>query len=132
MIPIPVSQFAVDVVFPKVAAWIEPAINHNRCSEWTLDAVYSECVAGRMILFVDDMTNPQNALVGKFAIWSGERVFYIAFMGGAGGENWPDAFQHIKAFARKFGVTRVAANLRDGWLNHFKVKKLTTLCEIED
>lgn len=132
MTPVPVSQFAVDIVFPKIAPWIEPAISHNRCSEWTLDAVYGECVNGRMMLFVDDMQTPKNALVGKFSTWGGERVFYIAFMGGAGGENWPVAMRQIKEFAAKFGVTRVTANLRDGWMKHFKVKKLTTLCEIED
>ena len=128
---IPVSQFAVDILFPKVAHWLEPAISHNRCSEWTLDSVYAECVAGRMILFVDDMVNPQNALVGSFRIWGGERVFYIAFMGGAGGENWSEIIEHIKNFANRFGVTRITANLRDGWLKHFKVKRLATLCEIE-
>ena len=127
----PVNQFAVDIVFPKVAHWLEPAIMHNRCSEWTLDSVYGECVNGRMILFVDDMANPMNALVASFRTWGGERVFYIAFMGGAGGEDWPQAMEQMRNFANRFGVTRVTANLRDGWTRHFKVKRLATLCEIE-
>jgi hypothetical protein len=130
--PVLVSQFSVDIVFPKIAHYLQPAIEHNRCSEWTLDAVYSECVAGRMLLFVDDQINPKNALVARFATWGGERVFYIAFMGGEGGENWADVFQHIKSFALRYGVARVTANLRDGWMKFLKVKKLATLCEIED
>lgn len=128
---VPVNQFAIDILFPKVAHWIEPAISHNRCSEWTLDGVYAELVAGRMILFVDDMNEPQNVLVASFRNWGGERVLYIAFMGGAGGENWPEAMEQMRNFAARFGVTRITANLRDGWLKHFKVKRLATLCEIE-
>lgn len=128
---IPVSHLAVDVIFPKVAPWLEAAISHNRCSEWTLDGVYAECAASRMVLFVDDMANPQNALVGRFTNWGGERVFYIAFMGGAGGEDWPQAMRQVREFAARFGVVRITANLRDGWLKYLKVKKLATLCEIE-
>jgi hypothetical protein len=130
--PFLVSQYAVDITFPKVAGYLAPAIEHNRCSEWTIDSVYQECLAGRMFLFVDDMLNPQNCLVARFATWDGERVLYIAFMGGEGGENWREAFRHMREFANRFGVTRVAANLRDGWLRHLKVKKLSTLCEIEE
>ena len=132
MTPELVSQLSVDIVFPKIAHYLAPAIEHNRCSEWTLDTVYSECVAGRMLLFVDDQQDPKNALVASFRTWGGERVFYIAFMGGEGGEDWPEAFTHMRAFASRFGVSRVTANLRDGWLRHLKVKKLVTLCEIEE
>ena len=132
MIPMLVSQLAADITFPKIAHYLQPAIEHNQCSEWTLDTVYSECVAGRMLLFVDDMHNPKNCLVARFATWGGERVFYIAFMGGEGGKDWGDAFTHMRAFASRFGVNRVTANLREGWLKHLKVKKLAILCEIEE
>lgn len=132
MTPMEVSQLAVINVFPKVVKYLAPAIAHNRCSEWTLDTVYNECAAGRMILFVDDFIEPKNALVAKFATWDNERVFVISFMGGEGNVDWNEAFAHMKAFANRFGVSRVAAWLRDGWMRHLKVKRLATLCEIEE
>lgn len=132
MIPVLVSQYAVDVVFPKIAAHLDKAIKHERCSEWTLDSVYQECLAGRMFLFVDDMLDPHNALTCRFANWDGERVLYIAFMGGAGNADWRQAMKHIRTFATRFGVSRIAANARDGWAKHIKMRRLVSLYEIEE
>jgi hypothetical protein len=53
-------------------------------------------------------------------------------MGGEGNVDWNLAFEHMKAFATRFGVSRVAAWLREGWTRHLKVKRLVTLCEIEE
>lgn len=132
MIPLPVHQLAVDNLFPKIARYLAPAIDHERCSEWTLDSVYQECLAGRMILFVDDMLDPKNALVGSFRVWGGDRVFYLAFMGGEGKADWPQAMRHLKMFAASFGVSRVTAHFRDGWAKHFKMRRLISLYEIEE
>jgi hypothetical protein len=132
LIPLPVHQLAVDTVFPKIARYLAQAIDHERCSEWTLDSVYQECIAGRMILFVDDMLDPKNALVGSFRVWGGERVFYLAFMGGEGKADWRQAMRHIKAFATGFGVSRVTAHLREGWTHYFKTRRLVALYEIEE
>jgi hypothetical protein len=131
LIPQEVSQLAVINVYPKIVKYLAPAIAHNRCSPWTLDTVYNECMSGRMILFVDDMLNPTNCLIAQFVTWDNERVFYICFMGGEGNTDWTEAFAHMKAFATRFGVSRVSAWLRDGWLKHLKVKRLVTLCDIE-
>lgn len=132
MIPVQVSQFAIDIVFPKVAEYLAPAILHNRCSGWTLDTLMAECAAGRMLLFVDDPVNPKNALTCQFQTWGGERVLYISFMGGEGGANWRDAFHHMRQFANRLGVSRICANLREGWHKHLKARRLVTLCEIEE
>ena len=132
MIPLPVHQFAVDTVFPKIARYLAPAIDHERCSEWTLDSVYQECIAGRMILFVDDMLEPKNALVGSFRVWGGERILYLAFMGGEGKADWRQAMKQIREFATKFGVSRITANARDGWAGHLKMRRLVSLYEIEE
>lgn len=132
MIPVPVHQLSVDVTFPKIARYLLPAIEHERCSEWTLDSVYQECVAGRMILFVDDHLDPKNALVARFVNWGGERVLYLAFMGGEGKADWRQAMKHIKMFAAGLGVSRVAAHLREGWTHYFKARRLVALYEIEE
>jgi hypothetical protein len=132
LIPVPVSQFAVDVVFPKVARFLLPAIEHERCSEWTLDSVYQECLAGRMILFVDDHLDPKNALVARFVNWGGERVLYLAFMGGEGKADWRQAMKHIRTWATGLGISRIAGHLRDGWAGHLKVRRLVSLYEIEE
>ena len=129
---IPVSQFAVDAIFPRVAHFLAPAIAHNRCSHWTPEALYQECVAGRWILFVDDHAEPRNAMLGRFDVWQGERVFYVGFLGGEGGTDWQEAFNQLAAFARRFGVTRITAHARDGLLRHLQHRKLSTLVEIED
>jgi len=129
---IPVSQFAVDIMFPRVAHYLAPAIAHNKCSPWTPEALYQECLAGRWILFVDDYDDPKNAMLGRFDVWQGERVFYAGFMGGEGGESWQAAFNDVHAFARRFGVTRVTAHLREGMLRNLDYHKLSTLVEIRN
>jgi hypothetical protein len=132
LIPVPVHQLSVDVTFPKIARFLLPAIEHERCSEWTLDSVYQECLAGRMILFVDDHLDPKNALVARFVNWGGERVLYLAFMGGEGKADWRQAMKHIRTWAAGLGVSRVAAHLREGWTHYFKSRRLVALYEIEE
>lgn len=132
MTPQLVPYLSVDIIFPKVAHYLAPAIQHNECSRWTVDAVMQECVAGRMLLFVDDMLDPKNALTCQFQTWGGERVLYVSFMGGEGGANWREAFTHIRAFANRLGVKRICADLREGWHRHLKARRLVTLCEIEE
>ena len=129
---IPVSALAVDVMFPKVVARLAPAIAYNSCSAWTPEALYNECVAGRWTLFVDDYANPKNAMLSRFDVWNGKRVFYAGFMGGEGGEDWQSAFNDVHAFAERFGVTRVCAHLREGMLRGLEHKRLSTLVEIKD
>lgn len=132
MIPQLVHALSVDVIFPKVVRYLIPAIEHERCSEWTPDAIYQELLAGRQLLFVDDMHDPKNALVARFATWGGERVLYLAFCGGEGNADWRQAMRHIKQFAARYGVSRVTGHFRDGWSKHFKMRKLVTLYEIEE
>ena len=132
MTPIPVSHWAVDMVFPKIADYLRPALEHNRISVWTLDGIYTECTSGRMTLFVDDIENPTACAVAMFQTWGMERVFYIAFMGGAGNTDWLTAAPYWKEFARKFGVTRVVSLVRPGLTRLLKTKTLAILCEIED
>lgn len=87
---------------------------------------------GRMLLFVDDPVDPRNALTCQFQTWGGERVLYVSFMGGEGGADWAAAFRHIREFANRMGVSRICANLREGWHKHLNARRLVTLCEIEE
>lgn len=132
MTPLVVPQHLVDAYFPLVAGHLDKAIKHNRCSAWTIQGVYRACAMREAYLFVDDNENPKNALVGQFVHWDGEPVFYVMFMGGEGGADWPEAFKGIRQFAEQYGCKRIAASLRDGWFKHLKARKLATLCEIEE
>lgn len=143
MIPIPVHHLATDVMWPKVQAYLEPAIAHNSCSGWFPDTLKQAIGAGQVILFVDDMVNPRNALTAQFQTWSrqdpitkrwfGDRVFYINFMGGEGGEiDWKEGLKHMREYGHKMGAVRVCFNARDGWFRKFDLKRLVTLCEIKE
>ena len=127
-----VHQFVAGEMFQKVAGYLQPAIEYNRCSAWTLPSLMQQVAAGNVLLFVDDMKNPENALTAQFCEWGGERVFYIMFMGGKGRADWAVVFRQLREFAANLGVSRVCANMRPGWLKHLKAKPLITLYEIED
>lgn len=132
MTPLVVPQHLVDHYFPLVAPMLQKAMDRNNASGWTMPALYRACAMREAYLFVDS-EQPKNALVGRFEEWGGIPTFYIQFMGGEGGADWPQAMKEIRKFAGVYGVTRITAHVRDGWLKHFKVRKLSTLCEfIED
>lgn len=132
MTPYLVSHYGVDAIFPRVAGYLQKAIEHNRCSGWTTAALYQACSRREAFLFVDDIENPKNAMTLRFETWGGEPVCYIMFLGGEGGCDWVAAMPHIRKFAEALGAKRVCANLRDGWLRKFKAKRLASLCEIEE
>lgn len=131
MQPILVEQHLVDACFPLVAKHLDKAIRHNRCSSWTLPALYQACATRQAYLVIDDAANPKNALTFRFEQWDGETVCIIMFLGGEGGVNWAQAIEPIRQFCAELGVTRICGHLCDGWLRKFKTKRLATLCEIE-
>lgn len=132
MMPLVVPHHLIDAYFPLVSPYLEKAIEHGRCSGWTVPGLYQACARREAILFVDSHENPKNALVGRFETWAGEGVFYIMFMGGEGGGDWAEGVKHVREFANQFGVNRVCAHLRKGWLKHFKAREIVSLCEIEE
>jgi hypothetical protein len=125
-----VPYLSMDVVFPKVAKYLEKAINHEGCSSWTITSLYSACATRQAYLFVDDLIDPKNAGTVQFQIWGGRTVCYIMFLGGEGGMDWRKEMRQFRQFAHSMGVTQIYANVRDGLLRVFSHKRIVTLIEI--
>lgn len=117
MTPFLVSHFAVDEIFPKVAGYLALALGTH--TEWTVPALHTACSNRGAFLFVDEVEHPKAAMVARFETWGGEPVFNCIAMGGAGGENWPEAMAHIRRFAAIYGAKAVVFHGRKGWQRVF-------------
>lgn len=113
MTPLLVSHYAVDEIFPKVAAYLHSALGTH--IGWTLPDLHSACSSRNALLFVDEVEHPKAVMVARFEVWGGEQVLNCIAMGGAGGENWPEAMAHIKRFAALYGARAVVFHGRKGW-----------------
>ena len=132
MTPQLVSHYAVDHVFPKCAPILAKALGTH--TAWTMGELFTLCSNRGAWLFVDDLNQPKDALVGRFETWGGKPVFHCIAMGG-NGENWPDAMDTIADFASNFGVKAIAFGGRIGWQRVFKNARVTSqtyLLEYED
>ena len=113
MKPRDVHPLMVDVIFPKVAPYLAKALGDH--TAWTLQDLWSECRTGRALLFVDDIDNPQNALVARFETWGGSQVFHLLVMAGEGGGAWPQAIEAVNDWRRQYGCKRTVFSGRKGW-----------------
>jgi hypothetical protein len=130
--PFLVSHYAVDAVFPKVAPILAKALGTH--TAWTVAELATMCSNRGGWLFVDNIEQPKDALVGRFEHWGGKPVFHVIAMGGTG-ENWPEAMNGIQDFANTFGVKTIAFGGRIGWQRVFKNARVTSqtyLLEYED
>jgi hypothetical protein len=108
-----IAQPFIDLVFPKVAGWLDKALGKH--SNMTVTRLYEMCRTGGGLLFVDVPEEPQNALVCQFDEHRGKRVLVVLAMGGKGGQNWNKLFDEVCSWAKAFGASEVIFEGRFGW-----------------
>ena len=117
MNPVLVPIKNVDFYFPLMSGYLDKAIQHNRCTSWTIPELWMACRQGNVFMYVDDYQNPRNVMVVEFPIYANERVLYIALMGGEGGPDidWDETMRNVHKIKELNGCERVISHLR-GWL----------------
>lgn len=129
-----VPPYAVEVVFPRVAKYLQKAISVNKMSGYTIAALRRQVLNNEVLLAVDSLLDPNNAVVFKLEEWQGEPTCYIQFLGGRGKgrTDWNDALQQLAEYARGYGYNRFVTHMRHGFTKKkLKYRPLAILAELE-
>lgn len=121
MKPVLVNHYHVDDVFNKVTDVIAKAVV-GRNTDWTIPQLFQMCSSRQAFLFVDDLVNPKAALICRFILWGTEYVLEVIAMASDVADDWLQALDEVKLFAKGLGVEKITFSGRIGWKKALKGK----------
>lgn len=139
MTPLIVPIHRLQDVMPKVSMYLERAIidASKGFSEWSPAVIMQAASAGQVHVWVDDLDNPRNVMVGQGKNFRVGPTYYIFLIGGDGDGSgrfnvaeWKEAFRTIKTWANTMNMAHVIGFSRLGWQRDFSHDKIGTLVEV--